>query len=139
MHTIIADIAVLNIISGNSTLIICKEIVHEELLLDLIKQKLKEKGMANDKINRSVDLVHSKDKERDQKKKDFELGIIVCLLGSTLYDEGIDIHRIQSIILAAGGKSEREVKQRIGRGQRLDHPQSCKKGVSQKEGYKDLR
>lgn len=118
-NNLIADIAVLNIISKTSTLIICNEIVHEEILLDLIVTKLKEKNVPNAMISRSVTFVHGKDKERDQKRKDFEDGIIVCLIGSTLYDEGIDIHRIQSVILAAGGKSGRALKQRIGRGQRL--------------------
>jgi len=118
-NEIIANIAVLNVVSNNSTLVICNEIIHEEIVLDLIIKKLKEKGMSNSKVNRSVALVHSKDKERKQKKLDFEQGIIRCLVGSTLYDEGIDIHRIQTIIAAGGGKSERVVKQRVGRGQRL--------------------
>ena len=123
-NNIIANIAVLNVIAGNSTLVVCNEIIHEEILLILIIDKLKEKKVSNSDINRSVAMVHSKDKERSQKKLNFEQGIIKCLIGSTLYDEGIDIHRIQTIIAAGGGKSERAVKQRVGRGQRLDEDKS---------------
>ncbi len=123
-NNIIANIAVLNIIAGNSTLVVCNEIIHEEILLVLIYTKLKEKGLPNCDISRGVAMVHSKDKERDQKKLNFEQGIIKCLIGSTLYDEGIDIHRIQTIIAAGGGKSERAIKQRVGRGQRLDESKS---------------
>jgi len=119
-NDIIANIAAVSVLAGNSTLVICNEVVHEEMLLVLIINKLKEKGASNSDISRSIAMVHSKDKERDQKKLDFENGVIKCLIGSTLYDEGIDIHRIQAIITAGGGKSERAVKQRVGRGQRLD-------------------
>lgn len=123
-NNIIANIAVVNVMADNSTLVICNEIIHEEMLFILIINKLKEKGVSNSDISRSVAMVHSKDKEREQKKLDFESGVIKCLIGSTLYDEGIDIHRIQTIIAAGGGKSERAVKQRVGRGQRLDNSKS---------------
>ena len=123
-NDIIANIAVVNMMAGNSTLIICNEVVHEEILFVLIINKLKEKNVPNNDISRSIAMVHSKDKERSQKKLDFENGIIKCLIGSTLYDEGIDIHRIQTIIAAGGGKSERAVKQRVGRGQRLGEDKS---------------
>ncbi len=119
-NILIRDIAKVLIHSGKSTLILVREIVHEEILLKLIRESLVSDGVNRADAYRWVDLVHGKDKERQQKKEDFEQGLIKCLIATTLYDEGIDIHRIGAIILGAGGRSEREVKQRIGRGQRLD-------------------
>jgi superfamily II DNA or RNA helicase len=37
------------------------------------------------------------------------------MIGSTIYDEGIDVPAIEALILAGGGKSKRQLLQRIGR------------------------
>jgi superfamily II DNA or RNA helicase len=119
-NKLIGDIAIVLLESNISTLILAKEIIHQENLLEIIRQGLIHKGVPLADVSRKVDIVHGKDPERYQKKKDFENGIIKCLITTTLYDEGIDIHRIGAAILAAGERSERALLQRIGRGQRLD-------------------
>ena len=47
-------------------------------------------------------------------------GGIDCLISTCILDEGEDVARLELVINAAGGPGERQVIQRIGRGQRLD-------------------
>lgn len=47
-------------------------------------------------------------------------GKVPFLICSTIFDEGIDIPRIRSVILAAGGTSGNKAAQRVGRGLRID-------------------
>ncbi len=46
-------------------------------------------------------------------------GRIKCLVATTIFDEGVNVPSIGCLILAAGGKSEIQFMQRIGRGMRL--------------------
>jgi superfamily II DNA or RNA helicase len=119
-NDVLADIAVACINTGKSTLGIAQQIDHAINLSDLIKQKLVMSGWSNTDAARQVDYVHGQDPDRLQKKDLFENRTIKCLIGTSLYDEGIDIHAISAVILAGGGRSERAVLQRVGRGQRLD-------------------
>jgi superfamily II DNA or RNA helicase len=57
-------------------------------------------------------------KERDLAVEMLERNEIKTIIASTIFDEGIDIKRINNVILAGGGKSYEKTIQRIGRGMR---------------------
>ena len=48
----------------------------------------------------------------------FKEGSLKILLSSSILDEGIDIERIDTLVLASARKSRRQILQRIGRGLR---------------------
>jgi superfamily II DNA or RNA helicase len=47
------------------------------------------------------------------------------LIATTIFDEGVDVSGINCLFLAAGGKSMRQLLQRIGRGLRKKSDGSC--------------
>lgn len=57
--------------------------------------------------------------ERKEAVAKLQAGEIRALIASTIFDEGIDIPQIRTIILAGGGKSVVKGLQRLGRGLRL--------------------
>jgi superfamily II DNA or RNA helicase len=57
-------------------------------------------------------------RERDDVIKDLQSGKIKAIIATTIYDEGVDIPNLRSLILAGGGKSTVAQLQRIGRGLR---------------------
>jgi superfamily II DNA or RNA helicase len=57
--------------------------------------------------------------ERRSAIKDLKEGRSAFLIATTIFDEGIDIPEIRTLILAGGGKSEIRGLQRLGRGLRL--------------------
>ena len=56
--------------------------------------------------------------ERDDAITRFRQGKLRILISSTILDEGVDIDRIETLVLAGVMKSKRALKQRIGRGLR---------------------
>jgi superfamily II DNA or RNA helicase len=56
---------------------------------------------------------------RAQALQDLKDGSIKAVIGSTIWDEGLDIAEIRTLILAGGGKSKIKNLQRLGRGLRL--------------------
>jgi len=54
-----------------------------------------------------------------QVRKEFEGGEFSVLLGSVVYDESQDMPSITDLVLAAGGKKVRRLKQRLGRAERM--------------------
>lgn len=52
---------------------------------------------------------------RKDKIKDFKLGILPCIVATMIFDEGVNVPRIQSLILAGAGKSSVKLLQRVGR------------------------
>jgi len=61
----------------------------------------------------------SKGTARNQYLTDFREGKINALIASSIWDEGVDIPEIKTLILAAGGKGKIKNLQRLGRGLRL--------------------
>jgi superfamily II DNA or RNA helicase len=93
--------------SSKSVMILIKKITHGELLNGLIQN--------------SVFLYGGTPVEdREKAVKDFEDGRDIVLIASTIFDEGISINSIKTLIAAAGGTSPIKVIQRLGRGLRLD-------------------
>lgn len=61
----------------------------------------------------------AKSKERKELAKSLNNGTTKVAIASTIWDEGIDIPNIKTIILAGAGKSSIKNLQRVGRGMRL--------------------
>lgn len=93
---------------GLSVLVLCREIEH----LNLLAKRL-------EVFNIPCEIVHGKSKNRVELLEKFKNGTIKVLLGSTIYDEGLDIPKVDSIILAGAGRSRVKSYQRIGRALRL--------------------
>ena len=55
---------------------------------------------------------------RKEVTDDLRKGKYPAIIATTIYDEGIDIPEIKTLIIAAGGKSPIRGRQRIGRGLR---------------------
>jgi superfamily II DNA or RNA helicase len=86
-------------------LILCKRKVHAEILAK--------------KLNIPVISGDLKGEDRTKAIKDIRSGKLPMAVATTVFDEGVDIPEIKSIVLAGGGKSQVKSIQRIGRGLRL--------------------
>ncbi len=64
------------------------------------------------------DFIHGTSTQRLEVKEKFENGELPILIASSIYDEGVDIERVQNVINAAGYKAPRLLIQRVGRGMR---------------------
>ncbi len=94
---------------GKQCLIIVNETEHG----DIVHSMLKNQGL-------SVKFSHGdrSDKFRDEVLGELKRGDLDVLIATTILDEGVDISGINCIFLMAGGKSMRQLLQRIGRGLR---------------------
>jgi len=89
---------------GKSTLIVVDYLEHGEI----VEQLLSNNGIS------SV-FISGKAAHRAQALSDFKAGKLQILISTNIIDEGIDISRIEVLILLAGKKSRRQLLQRIGR------------------------
>jgi superfamily II DNA or RNA helicase len=64
------------------------------------------------------EYIHGTSPNRDSAKVAFENGDNQVLIASSIYDEGVDIERVQNVITASGYKAPRLLIQRVGRGMR---------------------
>jgi len=92
--------------SGKTTLIIVKYAEHGEML----SEQLATLGVENVFLNGSQDMEYRK--EMTEKIRN---GEVKAVIATSIFDEGVDISGLDVLVLAAGGKSFREVVQRIGR------------------------
>jgi superfamily II DNA or RNA helicase len=58
-------------------------------------------------------------KKRMQTVEQLRSGEITTIVATTIFDEGVDIPELKSVVLAGGGKSHIKTLQRLGRGLRL--------------------
>ena len=80
----------------------------------ILKNMILEKGF-------NVDFVWG-DKDTSQRRaaiKALQRGELDVLIASKIFDEGIDIPSLSSVIIASGGKSHIDIIQKIGRGMRI--------------------
>ena len=105
-NTLIAGITKKQYESGKSTLIIVNRINQA----DIIGAYLDALSIPHEFINGQQD-----DEERKSELARVASGENRVLLSTSVLDEGVDISNIDTLILAAGGKSMRQVIQRIGR------------------------
>lgn len=105
-NTLIAGITKKQYEAGKSTLIIVNRINQA----DIIGAYLDALTIPHEFINGQQD-----DEERKSELARVASGENRVLLSTSVLDEGVDISNIDTLILAAGGKSMRQVIQRIGR------------------------
>jgi superfamily II DNA or RNA helicase len=122
-NAVIAAAAVQNMINNRSVLIIINMKIHGILLWNIINQMIaqkKEEGVAVDSsccamfMNSGFDI-----ESRRTCLNLFRTGQLRCIIGTSIYDEGIDLPSVNTVIMAAGGKSDTKVIQRLGRSLRL--------------------
>jgi superfamily II DNA or RNA helicase len=102
----IARIATHLVSKGENVLILVWQIAHGRKISNLLDPGIHE-------------FIHGTSAGRLDSKSAFESGDLPILVASSIYDEGVNIERIQNIIIAAGYKSERLLVQRTGRGMRV--------------------
>lgn len=97
--------------SAKPCLVFVKQINHGQEL----KKRLLKAGIA-------VDFVSGKepDHKREAMKQDLERGERDVLIASVVFQEGVDIPNLASVVMAHGGRSVIATLQRIGRGMRTD-------------------
>lgn len=95
--------------AGLSVLVLVKQKKHGKLL----EQAFKNNGMRTKFI-----FGESTRKVRTAALNALEKGELDVLIGSNILDVGVDVPALGMVILAAGGKAEVELRQRIGRGLR---------------------
>lgn len=97
---------------GRHVLILFQYIEHGEILRDMIIKK----GLAEDDVR----FIYGSTKNDVRKKaiSEFRKGEFKVLIGSTIFDAGVNIPIISGMVLAGAGNSEITLVQRIGRGVR---------------------
>jgi superfamily II DNA or RNA helicase len=108
-NTIVAECAAVNAKMDRLTLVSVKQIKHGETIFNIMKKIAP---------NVTCEFLHGKNKavlNEDKIKQEFTDGKIKVLI-STLFDEGVDIPKIDAIIDAGGGRSAIKALQLVGRG-----------------------
>lgn len=94
---------------GRHVLVLIQFIEHGEILLDLLKKS----GMAESDLR--FIYGETSDKLRKKAISEFKKGDFKVLIGSTIFDAGVNIPIISGIVLAGAGNSDITLVQRIGR------------------------
>ena len=113
-NEIIAEIVAKEIKEGRTILVLSRQIKHLELIHECIELAL---GFDEGWLQQ-VKLVSGKVKTRKQDIASLTDGSIRCILGTQLFEEGVDIPRLDCIVLAFPG-TDITVLQKVGRGSRL--------------------
>lgn len=94
-----------NNLSGK-VLVLCQKIEHGDIL--------------NGLINGCKFICGTSDRDvREKVLKEFETGTLDILIGSSIADEGLDLKKINHIVLTGGGRAYGRILQRVGRGTRI--------------------
>lgn len=90
-------------------IIMCNRILHAKLIANIAKHK----GLI-------LPVVQGSTSSADRAKiiADLQSGKTKHIIATTIFDEGVDLPELRTIILAGGGKSKVQMLQRIGRGLR---------------------
>jgi superfamily II DNA or RNA helicase len=105
-HHLIADIAKQEIDNGLTTLIFVDRIWQGMS----IKDKLNDRKVDNLFINGQTPSF-----ARNDAMAKFRSGQLPCIISTNILDEGVDVPKINVLILTSGGKSAIRVLQRVGR------------------------
>jgi superfamily II DNA or RNA helicase len=105
-NMMIAIIALKQLKQGKSSLILIEKLDHGERILELLKDKA------------TVRYVHGEHDSdlRAEALTDLQTGEVDILIASRIFNEGINIELLESVIVAGGWKSATLVYQRYGRG-----------------------
>lgn len=104
-------------------LILISDLAHGQNLQDLIAD-LGPTGFLRGEDNR---------KTRDMVVKTLKCGELPFLVASTIFDVGVDIPPLRSVILAGSGQAQSRIRQRVGRGLRPDMYSALNQIVGPKE------
>lgn len=91
-------------VEGKGVLVVIDRIEHGETLAEMVPDAKFIQGASTDKQEALNALA---------------TGELRCLIATSIVDEGINISGINKVIIAGGGKSKRQLIQRVGRGVRL--------------------
>lgn len=96
--------------SDKPCMVLVSKVEHGKVLKDIV-----------DNHNMNVEFLCGKDDQDTREKVVQKLkdGRLDCLIATTIFDEGVDIPELRTLILAGGGKSIISGLQRLGRGLRL--------------------
>lgn len=101
-NNVIKNLADQFVKEGRQTLILVRHISHGEILQEMIPNSVFLHGSVNGK-NRQDAIKKMKD------------GKHMCVIASSIFDEGVDVRPLSALILAGAGKSPTRALQRIGR------------------------
>jgi len=90
-------------------IVMCNRVIHANILSNMAKDK----GLFLPVIQGSTST-----KDRAATIADLQSGKLKHIIATTVFDEGMDLPELRSVILAGGGKSKVAMLQRIGRGLR---------------------
>jgi len=126
----IAERAMTHIKAERPTVILVKWSKHAEILADMIPgaEVLTSSGKLKKTPLKRKDIL---DKMRERK--------VMCIIGTTLLDEGVDIPCAGTGIFAGGGKSSTRALQRVGRFVRVDKNDAAKTMSYIEEFYDHVR
>lgn len=119
-NAIIVALATKTAQKGHTVLIIATQIEHCTILHDMFEK--------NNVDSIVIDGQQSSE-ERETKRQAILQGKAHIAIVTSIFDEGVDIHAIDVLILASGGKAYRQVVQRVGRVLRKDRDGSDKSYV----------
>lgn len=104
---------------------ICKALSKVKRLLPIVVQvkrvdHLKELESRFEQTNLEYRVLWGKDNVKARQKviKELEKRSIDVLIVSTIFDEGVDVRNIRTLVVGSGGKSDEKTIQRLGRGMR---------------------
>jgi superfamily II DNA or RNA helicase len=101
-NKIIADLASAMAAEGKTVLVLCTRVAHGKMLNSLIDNSIFLHGATSDTVR----------KEHLQKMRDKKAPITVA---TVIFDEGIDVCALDTLILAGAGRSQTRALQRVGR------------------------
>jgi superfamily II DNA or RNA helicase len=90
---------------GRKPLALFRELRHGKILFEMLSESMRVRMVSG-----MLDL-----NERMAIKQEFENGQVDLILGSVVYDQGLDLPSLDALILCGGGKSTAKALQRVGR------------------------
>lgn len=124
-NAIIAQAAVKRMAENKSVLIIINHKIHGLILWQMISAMIaamKEHGKINANDETINAMVMNSEFDIDSRRAAlflFRTAKLKGLIGTSIYDEGVDLPSVNTVIMAAGGKSDTKIIQRLGRSLRL--------------------
>jgi superfamily II DNA or RNA helicase len=109
-NSLVVDRAANAFIKGRSVMILVRQIEHGHIL---------QRMLVNQRHLPAIFLSgQSHSEDRGRAIYDYNSGMRFIIIASTIFDEGVDLPAVNTLILAGGGKSEVKTIQRVGRGLR---------------------
>jgi superfamily II DNA or RNA helicase len=105
-NAMIIELAMKEARSGKRCLIICDTVKHAKIISEVL---------AGESVRSRFLYGGHSSAARNEAKKEFKSGALEIVITTPIWDLGVDIPEIETVILAAGGKSAVRVIQRCGR------------------------